>query len=340
MHKMMKRVVSAVLFLVLSMGIKAQTPQAVENLTVELTSGGVRLCWSEVNDALYYKVYECYGNNPFVLADSTEMTCFNSENYHPTMENCYYVTAMLEGGSEISSSVVCKNYEALNFSVVDIHGNAFDLFEKLERGQFVFIDFFSYNCFNCREAMPFIVESYYRYGCNTGDVFYVEINATHGDELCHRWCEEFGVEFPTISADGGARKFSALYHIDAAPHFLLIAPDHSIVLDGGSSGFYVFNLQSIIDAFEPLGINVKDCNADFDETDKEMTAVYPNPADGFLVLEVEKASWVRVYSVLGQLMDSFVVDNGQTKLVTGHYPNGMYFIQVDGKYVGRFVVQH
>lgn len=336
----MNRVVSLVLFLVMGLGVMAQAPQSVVDLTVELASDGVRLCWSEVNGSLYYKVYERFGNNPFVLADSTALTCFNSENYHPTMENCYYVTAVLEDGVEISSSEVCKGFEALDFSVVDIHGNAFDLFEKLDGGQFVFIDFFSYTCFNCREAMPYIVESYYRYGCNTGDVFYVEINSTHGDELCFQWCEEFGVEFPTISKDGGAGKFSALYHIDASPHFLLIAPDHSIVLDGGSSGFYILDLQSIIDAFEPLGINVNDCHTSVDEAERESIAIYPNPADVFVMVDVNGSSMLRVYNVMGQLMESFVVENGQIRLVTECYQDGLYFIQADGKYLGCFVVQH
>lgn len=337
---MMKRAVLVVLFLVFGLILTAQTPQSIEDLTVELTDGGVRLCWSEVNGALYYKVYERYGNNPFVLADSIEMTCFNSENYHPTMENCYYVTAMLEGGVEIPSSEVCKGFEALDFSVVDIHGNAFDLFEILEGGQFVFIDFFNYTCISCREAIPYIVESYYRYGCNTGDVFYVEINATHGDELCFRWCEEFGVEFPTISVDGGARKFSALYHIDAAPHFILIAPDHSIVLDGSSSGFYIYDLQSIIDAFEPLGIHVKDCNADLDEMEEKKADVYPNPADDFVNLNIEAPAQICVYNNMGQLVESFFCQDNQLRLVTSHYSNGLYLVQVNGQVLGRFVVSH
>jgi thiol-disulfide isomerase/thioredoxin len=336
----MKRAVLVVLFLVMGIAVKAQTPQSVEDLTVELTSGGVRLCWSEVQGALYYKVYERYGNTSFALADSTDMTCFGSENYHPTMENCYYVTAKLEDGAEISSSEVCKGYEALNFSVVDIHGNAFDLFEKLEGGQFVFIDFFNYTCINCREAIPFIVESYYRYGCNTGDVFYVEINATHGDELCFRWCEEFGVEFPTISADGGAGKFSALYHIDASPHFTLIAPDHSIVLDGGHSDFVVTDLQSIIDAFEPLGIRVQDCNTNVVEPEKEGITIYPNPVNGFVNLALDASGVVRVYNVMGQLVESFVAEDYPHCLVTESYPEGVYFIQADGRYLGRFVVRH
>ena len=337
---MMKRAVLVVLFLVFGLILTAQTPQSIEDLTVELTDGGVRLCWSEVNGALYYKVYERYGNNPFVLADSTEMTCFNSENYHPTMENCYYVTAILENGAAVSSSEVCKGFEALDFSVVDIHGNAFDLFEKLDGGQFVFIDFFNYTCISCREAIPYIVESYYRYGCNTGDVFYVEINATHGDALCFQWCEEFGVEFPTISRDGGAGKFSALYHIDASPHFTLIAPDHSIVLDGGHSGFVVTDLQSIIDAFEPLGIRVQDCNTNTEELEREAATMYPNPADRFVNLSMKESRVIRVFNVMGQLVGSFVAEEDPHRLATESYPEGIYFIQADGKYVGRFVVQH
>lgn len=336
----MKKTTSFILAFMVSVLVKAQTPRAIEDLSVELTSNGVQLCWSAVNDALYYRIYERYGDRPFVLADSTEMTCFNSENYYPTMENCYFVTAMLEGGTEIASNEVCKGYEALDFSVVDIHGNAFDLFEKLEGGQFVFIDFFNYTCISCREAIPYIVESYYRYGCNTGDVFYVEINATHGDELCFRWCEEFGVEFPTISADGGARKFSALYHIDAAPHFIMIAPDHSIVLDGGSSGFYIIDLQSIVDAFEPLGIHVKDCNADLDETEEKIVDVYPNPADDFVNLNIEVPAQIFVYNNMGQLVESFFCQDNQLRLVTSHYSNGLYLVQVNGQVLGRFVVNH
>ena len=120
----------------------------------------------------------------------------------------------------------------------------------------------------------------------------------------------------------------------------MIAPDHSIVLDGGSSGFYIYDLQSIIDAFEPLGIHVKDCNADLDEREEKMVDVYPNPADGFVNLTVNESGVLRVYNALGQTVDSFVADDGQTRLVTENYPNGLYFVQMNGRSVGRFVVNH
>ena len=337
----MRKLLFTVLLLVVStMTLKAQTPPVVEDFSVELTSGGARLSWSPVVNASYYRVYERLADDAFSLMDSTAMTCFEHENYHPTMENCYYVTAVLEDGSEVSSEERCIGPEALDFMAVDIHGQDFHLFDILDEGQFVFIDFFSYTCFNCREAMPFIVESYARYGCNTGDVFYIEINAMHGDALCQLWCDEFGVEFPTISADGGARKFSALYHIDVSPHFTLIAPDHSIVLDGGHSDFVVTDLQSIIDAFEPLGIRVQDCNTNVVEPEKEGITIYPNPVNGFVNLALDVSGVVCVYNVMGQLVESFVAEDHPHCLVTESYPEGMYFVQADGKYWGRFVVQH
>ena len=331
---------TALLLIVFAMTLRAQNPPTIEDFSVELTSGGSQLCWCPIVDASYYRIYERIGDVPFSLVDSTTMTCFENENYHPTMENCYYVTAVLEDGSEVSSEERCIGPEALDFMAVDIHGQEFALFDILNKGQFVFIDFFSYTCFNCREAMPFIVESYARYGCNSGDVFYVEINASHGDELCQLWCDEFGVEYPTISADGGARKFSALYHIDVSPHFTLIAPDHSIVLDGGHSGFVVTDLQSIIDAFEPLGIRVRDCNTNVAELENEEISIYPNPADSFVNLPVVESSMIRVYNVMGQLIESFVSGDCPHRLVTESYPEGVYSIQAEGKHFGRFVVQH
>jgi thiol-disulfide isomerase/thioredoxin len=328
------------LLLVSTTTIKAQDPPVVEGLSVELASAGARLCWSAVSNASYYRIYERIGDAPFSLVDSTTMTCFENENYHPTMENCYYVTAVLGDGSEVSSEMRCVGPEALDFTAMDIHGNAFNLFEILDGGQYVFIDFFSYTCVNCRDAIPFIVESYTRYGCNTGDVFYVEINASQGDALCQLWCEEFGVEFPTISRDGGAGKFSALYHTDVSPHFTLIAPDHSIVLDGGHSGFVVTDLQSIIDAFEPLGIRVRDCSTNVAASESKRTVVYPNPADGFVNLPMVASSMIRIYNVMGQLMESLASVDHPHRLVTTSYPEGVYFIQADGKYIGCFVVQH
>ena len=76
------------------------------------------------------------------------------------------------------------------------------------------------------------------------------------------------------------------------------------------------------------------------ENDGQNLSLFPNPADDFVTLTVESSSLVRIYNALSQLMDSFVSDNQQVRIETSRYPEGLYFIQVDGKNYGRFVVSH
>ena len=185
--------------------------------------------------------------------------------------------------------------------------------------------------------MPYIVESYYRYGCNNEDIFYMEVT-TDPEELCFRWCEEFGVEYPTVGMEGGAQTFVDLYHLTASPHYFLIAPNREIVLDGGHSGFYIYDLQTIIDAFEPLGIEVHQCYSDISDNQQESCMFFPNPADD--VVNIEAQGLIQVYNSLGQLVDAVVSDSQQVKINTNQYLDGLYFVQVNGKGMGKFVVMH
>jgi hypothetical protein len=161
---------------------------------------------------------------------------------------------------------------------------------------------------------------------------------TDPEALCMRWCKEFGVEYPTIGKEGGAQKFVDLYHFFYSPHYFLIAPDGQIVLDGGHSGFYIHDLQTIIDAFEPLGIEVHQCYADVSDNQQENCSVFPNPADA--VVSIEAQGLIQVRNSLGQLVDAVVSDGQQVRIDTNRYPDGLYFVQVNGKGMGKFVVMH
>jgi len=346
----MKRLWFLLLFLSLSFGLKAENSFRTEwniivecttpaNLTATINENGLTLSWTGSDDAEYYEVFarNGYGESYHLVATTTD-TYIEKVDYCPEAENSYYVVSYCFDGSENTSEVVSIGLEAVDFSVVDCHGTPFHLFEVLDRGQFVFIDFFKYSCFSCREIMPYMVESYYRYGCNNGDVYYLEISDQDSDEMCQFWSDEFGVEYPTVGVEGGGRKFADLYCLLASPHYLLIAPDHSIVMDGGFSGYYIHDLQSIIDVFEPLGIEAQQCEVGVDEKCDNQGELFPNPADGFV--NIGAHGMIRVYNSLGQLIDSFIADNQQRRVVTENYPDGLYFVQVDGRQFGRFVVRH
>ena len=311
---------------------------APTNLNASLVDGHFRLSWYGVEGVSYYHVY--YRRRSWMdynMMATTADTCYQGV-YIPYEDNHYYVVSCFEDGSEYISDTVSIGFDAPDFVAVDCNGNEVHLYDILDNGQYVFVDFFHYTCGPCRELMPFVEESYYYYGCNDKDVFYMEISSDNAS-LCMQWIEEFDVEYPTISKEDGGGEIRSVYRIPGDPFFMLIAPDRSIVL----SSWYNFDFddfQSIVDAFAPFDIQVYQCYHDVEEESEANYELFPNPADTFVNLSVKGSSLVQIYNALGQLTDSFVVENQQVKMETDNYPEGLYFIQVNGKAFGKFVVKH
>ena len=313
------------------------------HVTAELGDADLQLSWMGVPDVQYYHLYQRFMGNDYFVKDVFDTVCHVS--FRPGWGGCYYVVSHCEDASECVSEEVCQVPEALDFIATDCHGNEIHLFDILDRGQYVLMDYFWYTCGGCREIMPNMVETYYRYGCNEEDIFYLEVDQMDDNARCLQWCEEFGVKYPTISKEGGGEEISELYKLSSAPHYFLIAPDHSIVFDAASPYpfeyvFSFFDLQSVIDAYAAIGIEEHLCYESLDDQKALSIGLFPNPVDGFVNLTVESSSLVRIYNALGQLMDSFIAENQQTRIETGNYPEGFYFVQVEDQGFGKLVVRH
>ena len=153
--------------------------------------------------------------------------------------------------------------EAVDFTAVDCYGqDTIHLFEILDRGQYVLIDFYFYSCSPCFDACPHVVEAYEALGCNKHDVFFMEISPSDSDEICQWWVEKFGVEYPTISREAGGDKIDDTYGIKQYPTLVLIAPDRSIVLQ---DIYPVETAQDIVDALAPFGIEEHSCDEEPEE---------------------------------------------------------------------------
>ena len=148
--------------------------------------------------------------------------------------------------------------EAVDFTVTDCHGQTYNLFEILDRGQAVFIDFFFYTCGQCQQISPYITGSYTQMGCNMHDVFYIEISYIDSDAVCQQWANEYGVEFPTVGKDGGGNEVFDLYGIMACPTLVLIMPDRSIPIRG-LLDLYPFSAQDVVNAMQQNGLQPHDC---------------------------------------------------------------------------------
>ena len=153
----------------------------------------------------------------------------------------------------------CPLSTAVDFTATDCHGMEVHLFDILDAGQYVLIDFFFTSCNPCQQATPKIVESYYAMGCNMHDVFYMEISDRDSDAACQTWCQTYGVEYPTISGAAGGSTIcgNSMYRIPAFPTVILIAPDRSILIN---DLWPINNTQTVITALENHGLQQHDCD--------------------------------------------------------------------------------
>ena len=178
----------------------------------------------------------------------------------------------------------CPLTQAVDFTATDVHGTEVHLFDILDGGQAVLIDFFFTTCSPCQQATPKIVESYYAMGCNMHDVFYMEIATGDSDAACLNWVNTYGVEYPTISGQAGGTGICSQYGIGQYPTVILIMPDHQIVIQ---DLWPINNAQTVITALEQHGLEQHDCNTPSydpqvsinidDVTDSSVTATFtPN----------------------------------------------------------------
>ena len=152
----------------------------------------------------------------------------------------------------------CPLTEAIDFTATDCYGEeTINLFEILDRGQYVLIDFYFYSCSPCQQAVPHVIEAYEAFGCNQHDVFFMEITPFDSDELAQWWAEHYGVPYPTISRDGGGFEIDEDYQVPQYPTLVLIAPDRQILL---GDIYPVESAQTIIDALTAFGIEEHSCD--------------------------------------------------------------------------------
>ena len=180
----------------------------------------------------------------------------------------------------------CPLTTAVDFTATDVHGTEVHLFDILDGGQSVLIDFFFTTCGPCQQATPKIVESYYAMGCNMHDVFYMEIATGDSEAACLNWVNTYGVEYPTISGEAGGTQICNQYQIPAYPTVILIMPDRSIVIN---DLWPINNAQTVIAALEQHGLEQHDCNTPSydpqvsitidDVTENSVTATFTPNAD-------------------------------------------------------------
>jgi len=228
---------------------------------------------------------------------------------------------------------------AVDFTAKDIDGNTFNLFNKLDEGKFVFIDFMFTSCGPCQSTGPKLHEAFLTYGANSpsAPMFFVSINRDNDNATMHNWETTYmsatGPNYPlgisgTQGSDiGGPQTFHNLYGINAFPTMILIAPNRQIV----EQDIWPISTAASFDPFfQAHGIYPGIAGINNLATAGNIS-VYPSPANEQINISVvgDKLNGIRLIDMLGNEVFSQNYLAGQTQSINiSKLTAGIYFAEV------------
>jgi hypothetical protein len=225
---------------------------------------------------------------------------------------------------------------ATDFSVKDIEGNTIQLFDLLDAGYFVCIDFFSTSCGPCSYYSPEFQLSFEDFGENSGNVYHFSICWGDDNIGVSYYQAQYGLTFPAVSGfDGGGNQVYWDYDIQSYPTVILIHPDRTIL----EQHIWEPTRENINNAIVAAGGIL--VGIDEQLSAKKALNIYPNPATNGMAnisVEIGKESIVSVdvFNLLGELVHS----SGTVTVNPGIFnytanvedlPKGTYFVTVSNE---------
>lgn len=216
--------------------------------------------------------------------------------------------------------------EAVDFTVKDVNGQVHSLFEYLDSGKHVVIDFYSTSCGYCQLYAPEVQASYEKFGQNNGDVIFMTIDKGHTNAEVVEFDETYGITMPSVAGiDGNGNEAHLAFQVQATPSVVLIAPDYSIL----EPMIWPATTENIDAALLNAGLLM----VNVDDFVQNEIRVFPNPAASFLNIDFQTSHTpesVALLNILGQELTSFNVPDNQSgiKMALDDFANGMYFIKM------------
>lgn len=226
-----------------------------------------------------------------------------------------------------------------DFTVTDVNGQVHNLYDYLEQGKYVLIDFFTTGCGSCQQYASQVNQSYLDFGCNEGGVIFIAINFGAYDEQVIDFDTTYGIEFPSVSGiDGGGNQVVDDYGITYYPRIMLISPYYKIVEDNISPP----ETDRINNALLDEGLDYMECGTagitEAPAVEAEIFSFWPNPAKSSINIEVnawENSQYtIEIMNILGEIIreDSFTTNYKGTYVRTLQLDNlteGTYLVRLN-----------
>ncbi len=163
---------------------------------------------------------------------------------------------------------------APNFTVTDTHGDTHTLYQYLDSGKVVVLDFFFTTCIPCQYYSPQVNAAYKKYGCNTGKVIFMSIDYNDTNAEVTAYDEQYDILFPSVSGlGGGGNSVVNLYNILGFPTLYVIDSTRKIIEQIDPPTLQVFDYR-----FNQHGILPAEClSATEAPYQVERFQLFPNP---------------------------------------------------------------
>lgn len=223
-----------------------------------------------------------------------------------------------------------------DFTVTDLNGNTWNLYDLTSQGKYIYLDFFFDTCVPCQLTQHTFNEVYDKYGCNEGDLFLISINnGSDTDAEIIAFLDEYGGPFnhsPAVGINGGCATVTDNFGIYGYPSYILINPENIFLgrLEGTVGDITV-------EAFEesfPAGFNPSpmECTLDINDNSSPFGfKLYPNPNNNgyvnIMINDFHAESEVVIYNNVGQVLYSQLLKQSQTAL-EHNLSSGSYFVQL------------
>ena len=126
----------------------------------------------------------------------------------------------------LHSSIIAQN--APNLELTDLNGVTHNLYDYLDEGKSVLLDFFIVNCTPCQEGSPYLDELWETYGPNgTNQLEVISLEVyDNSDEFVEDAMNQWGVNNPVVNLDAIPDEY--IPFVQGYPHYFMICPDKSM----------------------------------------------------------------------------------------------------------------
>ncbi|MBT3207259.1 MAG: T9SS type A sorting domain-containing protein [Bacteroidetes bacterium] len=218
------------------------------------------------------------------------------------------------GIEKVSFAQLVVGDTVTDFTIVDVHNNEHNLFNYLENGKYVCVDFFGVNCQQCLTLVPTFNEVYSNYGCNKGDLVFLAINYLNYNDEILDFEDKYGGLYPAISGMSGGYTVYEDWQIQFWPQLWLICPNKIFV-----SNIYPIYQENIDSVFASFGITKDSCptnNILYEIVSDASINIFPDPATTHISIEYFNQSTYNhnynIYNMLGEILMEGKVENNAT----------------------------